>query len=213
MGIARADTAALRFELYQGLARRNRLVGALRLGVPVLGVALVAAVAVQLYVGGLMRDFSVAGVTIDRNNLVVQAPSYSGMTGDGTRYRVVADSAKVAMDDTDRIEMASPRLTFERAGSTSTTATAAQAQFYSSRQSVSIPGHTAVSDSAGLSGRLQDVDVDFVAETLVARGPVTLRFPSGTLIEAAGMRHDGSTGRWSFERATVTLSATPGAKP
>jgi hypothetical protein len=210
MGTARADTAERRLGLYRGLMRRNRAVAVLRLAVPVLGAALLAAFLVQLYLAGLARDFSIAGIGIDRDNLVVEGPAFEGRTAEGTAYRITADSARLALGDPDRIAFAGPRLVFERAGASTVTATAAAAEFVTSGQRLEIAGETRLGDGAGLDGTLRAVSVDFRTEVLRAAGPVELRLPGGLTILAESLDHDSRAGRWEFSRASVTLAATPG---
>jgi lipopolysaccharide export system protein LptC len=208
---APTQSLAARHDLYQRLVWRNRVVGVLRLVVPAAGVLLASVFAIQLYIGGLARDFSVGGVSIDRDNLVVSSPHYSGVTRDGGRYDVVAETARVAIADAEVVEMFAPVLTLKRAAAApEMTATAEIASFHAGAQTVEVPGETAVSDTEGMNGRLEQMRVDFVGETIVARGPVTLTLSGGMVIEGASMTYEAGRGTWAFERATVTLPQTPG---
>lgn len=207
----RAQTLEDRQALYRGLEWRNRVVGVLRYLVPAAGLALAGIFALQLYIGGLARDFSIGGVRIDRDNLVVGTPRYSGATRDGGRYEVVAETARVAISDAETVEMFAPVLTFTRmTGAPEMTALAEVASFHAGEQVVEVPGMTQISDTEGLAGQLAEMRVDFVAETIIANGPVTVTLASGMRVEGAGMTYEAGAGLWSFERATVTLPQTPG---
>ena len=83
---ARTETAEQRAAIYAALIRRNRLVGLLRIGLPVIGGIVLAGLLVQLFIGSLIPDFGFANITIDRDNLVVETPAYSGVGADGTVY-------------------------------------------------------------------------------------------------------------------------------
>ena len=50
----------------------------------------------QIYFGSLVPDLGFANVTIDRENLIVEAPVYSGVGTDGTTYAVSAATARTA---------------------------------------------------------------------------------------------------------------------
>ena len=200
-----------RSALYRRLMRRNRVVGLLRLVVPAGGVLLALLFGVQIYIGGLARDFSVGGISIDRDNLVVATPRYNGVTADGGRYAVVADTARVAIADAELIELDAPRMSLMRSlGAAEMTAEAARARFHATRQHIDIPGLTHVADAAGMNGTLTDAEVDFVGQTLDSRGPVSITLASGLIVEGASLSYDGSAGTWAFERATVTLPGLPG---
>lgn len=212
MGIARADTAELRLGLYRGLMRRNRVVGGLRILVPVLGAGLFAALIAQIYLGGLARDFSVAGIGIDREHLVVEGPSFNGRTEDGTIYRITAQSARLAIADAERIVLDAPRLVFERPAAAPILATAAEAGFVTSAQRVEI-GEMRFGDGEGLDGVLRNVSVDFATQVLAGAGPLRIALGGGVTIEAEGLRYDSRAGLWAFSRASVTLAGTPGETP
>ncbi|MGV3649864.1 MAG: hypothetical protein ACO1OK_00435 [Devosia sp.] len=200
-----------RSALYRRLTVRNRVVGLLRLVVPAAGMLLALAFGVQIYIGGLTRDFSVGGVSIDRDNLVVSTPRYNGVTADGGRYAVVAETARVAIADAELIELDAPRLSLMRsAGAAEMTARAAMARFHATQQHVDIPGVTEVGDADGMTGTLTDAEVDFVGQTLLAHGPVAITMASGLVVEGESLSYDGSAGTWMFERATVTLPSMPG---
>ncbi|MFY8031936.1 MAG: hypothetical protein ACOVO5_08895, partial [Devosia sp.] len=88
--LASAQNAEERTAIYEALVRRNRLVRILRVGLPLLGAIVLLGLLVQLVVGSLLDEFNISGISIDRDNLVVETPSYSSMTADGTQYAVAS---------------------------------------------------------------------------------------------------------------------------
>ena len=57
---------------------------------------------------------------------------------------------------------------------------------------------------------LDDFFGDMLKFEMVAHGAVDLTFPAGMRVESQGMTYDGNAKLWSFSRATVTLTETPG---
>ena len=96
----------------------------LRLAVPALGVAAFLVLMGQMWLTSLARQYGVSGIRIDRGQLVVETPQYSETGDDGSRYLVMADSARTPLDNPNSIEMTSPDLLFERPGEAALHATA-----------------------------------------------------------------------------------------
>ena len=207
---ARTETAAQRSAIYQSLVRRNRLVAILRIGLPILGGIVLAGLLLRLYIGSLVPDFGFANISIDRDNLVVEAPAYSGVGGDGTIYTVGAASARASISDTDLIHLTGASFALKQPAGASYEARAATARFRMSSQVVTVEGVTEISGSDGTSGTIHDVQIEVGTERMRSGGEVHLSFNGGTTIDAATMSYDGQTKFWQFDRATVVLGATPG---
>src|ERR1051325_6342177 len=109
--LASAQDAGVRARVYAGLEQRNRLVGILRIGLPALGLLVLAGLVLQILVASLLDQFGISNVRIDRENLVVDTPSYSSMTADGTMYSVASQSAQAALGDTDLLHLNKAALT------------------------------------------------------------------------------------------------------
>lgn len=211
IALGRTETAEQRAAIFAALNRRNRLVRVLRLGLPAFGAVLLLGLLLQIYVGSLMPDLGFANVTIDRDNLVVEAPVYSGTGTDGTIYAVSAATARTAFGRFDVIGLTDAAFTMvQGSDGTRFTARAAAASLQMTDQTVVVDGPAHVEGSDGMHGTLLDATLDVDAESLRSAGPVDLTFSTGTSIKAASMHYDGATQRWSFERATVELPATPG---
>lgn len=199
-----------RERLYRGLARRNRIVGALRWLVPVGGVLLFVVVAGLVLLDGLAHRFGYSNIRIDRDNLVVDLPTLTSTDSDGTLYSLTARAAKVGGSRSDMIEMQDTNFTMKPKGGPELTASAAAAQFQTTGQLVSVPGITNVSSSDGIVGTVEGAFIDLMNWTMVADGHVDLRLPDGSTVVSDGMSYDRKAGIYSFKRATVTLVTTPG---
>ncbi|MEO7223173.1 MAG: hypothetical protein ABIY37_11930, partial [Devosia sp.] len=85
MAGGRADTYDQRADTLGRILTRNRVVDALRVVVPLLGLAAFLVLAGQIYIANLARQYGISGIRIDRGAVVVEAPKYSGTGGDGSR--------------------------------------------------------------------------------------------------------------------------------
>jgi hypothetical protein len=210
MTYARTDTLEQRTAILRSLAARNRLVAILRIGVPIIGIILFAALTLQIYVANLSRQFGVSGISIDRNNLVVETPSYSGTGSDGTRYTMGAASARAALNNPDAIELTTTSITLNQPSGSIFTLTAPAAEMTMSRQELAIPGLATISGSDGMHGTLNDVIADMSHRDVVSRGKVNIVFHDTSSIDASSMDYDSRTQTWTFTQATVILPDTPG---
>ncbi len=202
-----------RAPLFAALAARNRRVGVLRIIVPAVGLAAFAGLAGQIYLTGLMREFGVSGIRVDRGNLVVETPQYSGTGSAGARYLVTAREARTPLARPGEIEMTNATLEYSRPGQATYFVTTAAATADTAAQRVTIPGDAAVTGADGLEAALTDIHADMAAETVTAGTPVSIRLANGTTIDAATMVHDGKAGLWTFTGATVVVPDLPAAEP
>jgi hypothetical protein len=195
MAVALTEAAARRAGLYRGLLRRNRAIGALRFLVPGLGVAVFALLAGQVLIANLAENFSIGRITLQSDRMVVETPAYSGVTADGSVYRVTALSAEAGLAAVDAVTLNGATLVIEgRDGD----------------QTVDVDGRTTVESSSGMSGTVVGLGVDFTAQSATATGQVDFTFAGGERLEASDMAYDGATRTWTFGGVTLTLPAGPG---
>ena len=206
---ARTDTIEQRTAIYARLTRRNRLVRLLRIGLPVIGGIVLAGLVLQIYVGSLIPDFGFANITIDRDNLIVEAPVYTGVSGDGAVYTVSAAAARTRLGATDRIDLNDAIFVLEQTDGSRLEAKGAVAQLLVADEVVVVDGIATVEGTDGLSGTVIDAEVDVGAETLHSKGAVDLTLRDAN-VTADSMHYDGATSRWTFYNATLNLNATPG---
>lgn len=207
---ARTETAEQRSAIYASLMRRNRLVAILRIGLPAIGAVILLGLVLQIVIGSLVPDFGFADISIDRGNLVVEAPVYAGVGGDGSVYEVRAERAHTALGNTDLVYLSGVSFSLTQPSGTRFEAAADAAELRVPDQVVSVAGTTRVSSSNGLSGVVGDAVVDVRGERLVATGGADLAFGEAATIRADAMSYDGRTQVWRFTRAILEFSSTPG---
>lgn len=209
--LARAPDVEQRQRIFRALETRNRIVGVLRLAVPAAGVVIFGGLVLQLFVSGLGHDFGFANVYVDRNQLVVDTPSYASTGADGSTYRIEARSASAALDRADIIAIDGLMLTIEKPSGDTLSARAEDARLALTSQVVTIAGELRISDSGGMQGTATGIVADLAAETMVGHSQVNLSFANGAILTAARMGYDGGTSTWRFDRVKLSLPATPGA--
>jgi lipopolysaccharide export system protein LptC len=207
---ARTETAEQRAAIYATLVRRNRLVAVLRIGLPVIGGIVLTGLLLQLYIGSLVPDFGFANITIDRDNLVVETPSYSGVGADGTVYTVGARAARAAIGNTDLIHLTGALFSLKETSGATFSAEAEAAQLRLSEQIVLVDGITRVVGSNGTSGTVEAVEVEVPSERMKSRGRADLTFAGGSTLKADTMSYDGKAQVWTFDNVTLHLTQTPG---
>lgn len=208
--LARSETIEQRSRIFAGLAVRNRVIGVLRFAVPAAGIVIFFGLVLQLFLASLGDEFGFSNISVDRNNLIVDTPSYSSMGADGSSYQVQAASAKSALDRTDIIDLSMAVLTIKKTKGATITASADAARLETTSQLVTVDGATRIADSEGMEGTIVGIFADMAAETMVGKGDVDLTFANGATLKAGSMSYDGAVSTWRFARATLTLPSTPG---
>ncbi|RYE84116.1 MAG: hypothetical protein EOP19_12340, partial [Hyphomicrobiales bacterium] len=179
----------MRSRIYARLQQRNRMVSILRIGLPLLGVLVLAGLVLQIVVASLLDQFGISDLRIDRDNLVVETPSYSSMTADGTRYEVASDDARAAIGDTDLLHLSGALLEVTKPNGSWMKADAEQAQMRLSAQTVFVPGAMEIADSRGTSGTIEAVHANLLTETMVSDGRASIRYHNGTTLDAETMTY------------------------
>jgi hypothetical protein len=213
MAVGRVDTYDQRAAILGNLLLRNRVVGGLRVVVPMLGILAFLALVGQIYIASLARQYGVSGIRIDRGTIVVEAPKYSGTGTDGSRYLVSAREARTPIERTSTIEMIDATLELLQPGGLSYFARAASATMDTVSNKVVAPGVVDITGSDGLKGTLTDMVADNDKELVTSNGHVDLLLPDGTTVVAETMLRDGKAQTWTFTRATVVVPDLPAADP
>ncbi len=203
--------ASDRLRTYQRLGMRNRVVGALRIGVPVLGVVVLVALVGQIYLSSLVGRFGVGHVTVTRERVTIDAPQYAGVLDDGAAYHISATSAQAALDAPDILDLNDVTLSVIRPTGVTLDLRADVAQLDTTNQLVIIAGDAHVVESTGTTSTFGNSVFDWQAQKLTSKGPVTVDYADGTHLVAKGLVYDPKTMVWTFSTATVTLPKMPGA--
>ncbi len=202
--------ASTRQPKFAALARRNRIVGALRIGVPAFGVIVLVGLVAQIVLANIGSRFGIGQVSISPDAITIDAPDYAGRMGDGSTYRVWAASARAPLARTDILDLLDAVIVVNRTDGIELRAEAAEGQLDTAGQQVLVPGRTDFTYSTGTTGNLTNTVVDLEAQTLVARGRTEVDYADGTTVRAEGLHYDSAAMRWTFSRAVVTLPSTPG---
>jgi hypothetical protein len=208
---AHADTAP-RLRTYQRLTMRNRVVGVLRIAVPMLGVVVLLLLVGQIYLSSLGSRFGVGQIAVTRDRVTIDAPQYSGVLDDGSVYRVSATSAAAALDATDVMDLSTASLNIVRSNGVTMDLSATKARLDTTRELVTIAGDTHVVESTGTTSTFANSVFDWQAQVLTGKGPVMVDYADGTHLVATGLLYNAKTAVWTFTDATVTLPDTPGAE-
>lgn len=195
---------------YKRLLRRNRVVALLRFAVPAVGSVLLAALLIQIVISSFGGRFGIGKIEVTPDRIRVETPEYAGTLSDGSTYRVWAEEAAAAIDNTDLVTMTNVRVMLERTDGVRREAVAEDAVLDTVNQQVRIEHGTEISESSGISGHLNDSIFDWASQTLTARGPVTINYSDGSTVRAEGLVHEADRNRWTFTKAVVTLPETPG---
>jgi hypothetical protein len=200
-----------RLLIYRRLEARNRIVGILRIGVPLLGVLILAVLLVQIYISSLGDRFSIGKVEVSPDNISVQSPEYSGILSNGTTYRVSAATARAAPGETNLITLTDAGLTMTKPDGVMINVNADHAVLDTTGETVTIKDLAYVEDSTGTSGIIANSVFDYADQTLVGQGPVNLEYADGTTLAGEGLVYDLEEANWTFTQADVTLPKTPGS--
>jgi hypothetical protein len=202
-----------RHDLYLRLLRRNRVIAALRVAVPVAGGLMLAALVVGIVVGSLDDRFGFASLSIDRNNFVVDAPHFSAVAANGNAYTITATEARAAVGDLDTIMVTGGVIAMRTAAGRELSASYDRATLETADQVVTIRGTADVVGNDGMTGTIADVVWDVPNERLLASGALDVALADGKRIAARGVTYDAAAGVWRFTGVTVTLPDLPGDAP
>lgn len=201
--LAISDSAD-RGRLFRRLNRRNRLVALLRIIVPICGLVLCAVLVGYVYLANVVQDFGAKGIAIDRDKLVIATPRYEGVTSDGTRYLVTAESASSKLSDPELLSLGKAILDMTRSDGYSMHATTDLARYDLGNQTVDIPGEMVVTDAHGMTAYLSGSRLDWSTQTLTSENDVRVEYADGTTILAKSLFYYGETNEWVFDKAVVS---------
>lgn len=195
--------------IYAALERRNKWVHRLRIGVPIFGVLVLIALLGQLIAANIASQFLPQGVRIDRDNVVVDAPSYSGVMQDGTQYTVTSEIAEAAINASDTIFLSDARIDLLRPSGQEVVGEAAKARFSFSAQQVNIDGVMDVAESGGAIARLHNSVFDWLAQTLDTSDSVHITFADGAVLTSKTLHYEAETQEWDFRQVKLVVPGEP----
>lgn len=193
-------------EVYNALSQRNRLIGWLRILVPLVGLLVLVALVVQIVIANLASGFQIEGVRLDKGALVIDAPEYSGIMANGTQYTIVAEAASAAIGNPDIVNLSHATLDLLRTDGYQMQARAENARFSLVEQTVYIEEMMQVDDSRGMQAQVRNSTIDWAAQTLTAKDNVYVTFTNGTILTGSSLVYNAGTGVWDFSFVKLTLS-------
>lgn len=204
-----ADTGSSthRGAIYAALGRRNSIIRWLRVGVPIFGGLVLLVLVGQILIANIASQFLPDGVRLAKDRLVIDAPTYSGVMQDGTKYTVSSREATASIDNTDLIDLTGARIELVRPDGSVIFADSEQGQFGFSSQRIDVPGLMHVRDSEGAVADLNNVLFDWSAQTMDVRGAAHIVFSDGTTLDSATLFYDANSETWDFSGVTLVVPA------
>lgn len=196
-----------RHTLYDHLGRHNRRIGVLRWAVPLAGAALLSMPLGQFLISLAAPELPIAGLRLENDTLVIDAPRFEGRTATGTVYRMTAERAESRVGDLDVADLYGLAIDMTGEGGYQSRARFTSAQWTMSTEVLTSNEDVIVSDSTGAQGLLAGVEVDWPAQIITSEGPVRFTFDGGSQLDAGTMLYDMDAGLWRF--AAISLDMTP----
>jgi lipopolysaccharide export system protein LptC len=203
MALASLHQVEHRNIVYKRLGRRNGVVAVLRIAVPICGVLLLAFLIVQIYIANIADQYGISGITLGRDELIIDTPKYGGTAANGTEYTVTADKATALLTDTNILNLANAILDVERPDGFALNATSVLAQYDLLKQTITVPNQMRVLDSRQTDALLENVFIDWAEQTLTAASGAHILFPDGTTLDGDTMVFDGKNTEWTFTNARL----------
>lgn len=197
----------VRHDIYDRLARHNRLIGVLRIGVPALAVLLLVSPIVQISISMITDAIPIAEIRLDNDTLVIDSPRFEGRTGNGTVYTMTADRTESRIGDLDVVDLYDLGIDLSGDGGYTARIDFSTAQWTMSQERLVSNEDVFVRDSTGADGVLAGADVDWPNQIITSDGPIRFVFGGGNTLDAATMEHDMGGAIWHFE--TVQLEMIP----
>lgn len=192
--------------IYSALTRRNRLIGALRWGFPILGVAVLGALLVQIIIANIANSFGIDDILIARDRLVLGTPEYAGVMGNGTQYKIVAEAASTPLSGSDNVDLDRATMDLVRPDGYTVNIVAEAAQFSLSQQTVEVKREMVVTDNDGMRAQLLNTIIDWQAQTLIAKDNVHATFTDGSVLTGSSLVYDAAAQTWTFDFVKMTLN-------
>lgn len=208
-----STAAQPRLALYARLKRRNTIVGVLRILVPVLGALLLAIPFATVVMDMIADQLSVAGVRLESDTLVIDAPRFQGIMANNTVYRITAARAESRIGNLDVADLIALSVDLEGEAGYRAVAEIPEAQFTLSRQNLFSNEDVTVSDTTGARAVLGGVEIDWPRQLITSQGPVRFTFENGAELVARSLYYDTGRGQWRFDRPRIRMTPTPEEAP
>jgi len=204
------DFSTRQSDVFNALIWRNRIIGILRLAVPGIGLLFAGFLVFQIILSSIATNYGISSLKIERDQVIIEQPRYGGVMRDGTAYQILADVARVRINNPDIIDLAGANITIEQQDGYQIIADTSGALLDIGNQNVVIPGVLQTLDTQNVKGQLNDVIIDWPAQTLTTRGSVRFEFDDGSVIRAQSLIYNAASGEWNFSGVTYNVPGDGG---
>lgn len=176
---------------YRRARRHSRLVAVLKIGLPLLALAIVVGgIAVTWLARSLPDNISVSSTSIEDGRVVMQDPRLSGYDGQNRPYSMVAKKALQSLNG-GGIDLEGVDANLTVSDNVTATIQSAKGHYDPNKQTLQLFGGLKVVASNGMTIRLEKADVNLTGGRLVGDGPVNITMPnqriqSGNIVVAHG---------------------------
>lgn len=210
----RSDTA----RLVRIARRHSRIVRVLRVTIPGLVVAALAALVLVHYLDPLRMLDKLPSVTgklgVSGSKITMEAPRIAGVTRDGRNYEITAETAVQDITSPDKIDLRNIHATMELPDQNLVQITAASGLYNTKADQIVLRDRVTFASAHGYRGRLREAVVNVKQGTVVSEQPVEMTLPDGTvkanrleiLDSGALVRFDGGV-EVTFEAAKPVVEA------
>jgi len=175
-----AQPSAARLQRRRAFAaarRHSRRVVAMRILLPVAGVAAVAGFFVKAHFafpGDV--DLSAASLSVTRNSIIMDQPHLSGFDGDRREYSLSADRAIQPLSSPSQVRLEDIWAKVTAAGQGVTDITAEAGDYDHEKSTLQLLGPIAINSAEGYRLRMSGARVDFGAGTMISDNPVSIGY-------------------------------------
>jgi len=171
-------------EVYRDARRHGRLVRWLKIVLPALAgtAVLVFLLAMRTVTGDLADLFSLAGVSMDTQNLVMDKPHLSGFKGTEHSYEVLADRAVQDLSNPKVVHLENIRAQFGLSEASTVSLNAANGVFDADRETLRLHNGITVSTTDGYKAALTGAAIDFRQNAMQSEeGQIEISAPEGRI--------------------------------
>lgn len=206
---ARPLAPASRSEREFARARRHsRLVRTLKIGMPLLALAIVAGFVIVTWVArSLPGDVSVQSLHLDDGRVVMEDPRLSGFDRSGRPYTMVADRAIQSLNG-GGVDLEGVRANVTVSSDSTADITAVRGHYDQDGDKLRLADGITVETSNGMTIDLKEASIDLSAGDLKSTQPVSIKMPSQT-IQSGTLSVGGGGKRLTFgDGVKMTLLPT-----
>jgi len=191
--------------LYDKLVWRNRFILFLRFLVPFFGLVIFGFLIIKIIIANIGSDIDISGIRVERNNVVINSPQYSGVTANGTSYSIISKSATTAIDSGSLFDLSDANFAMKRPDGLEINASAKQAFYNIIDQNIKIDGEMIVNDSRGIKAKLINNIIDWNTQSLNTKNKVEIVFSDGSILNSNSLFYDSANQSWKFNDVELIL--------